>query len=310
MFIFHQNWWLDAVAPNAWGEVVIEREGQVWARLPYVLKRKYGLRLLTMPPLTPFLGPWIQSSQGKYANKLADEKQILTELFERLPDYDLFLQNFHYSVTNWLPLYWKGFQQTTHYTYLLPCLTNLEQIWENFQHNARKEIRKATLRYGLRVRTDLPIDAFLELHRQTFERQGRKLPYPISLVHRIDAACTAHNARKIFIAEDQHGRLHAGAYIVWDEHSAYYLMGGADPKLRNSGAASLCLWEAIQFASTVTKSFDFEGSIIEPIEKFFRSFGAYQTPYFQIAKYNSLSLKIYSDIRSWLRIIRHRYVRR
>ncbi|KZZ15518.1 hypothetical protein A3751_17170 [Oleiphilus sp. HI0080] len=43
------------------------------------------------------------------------------------------------------------------------------------------------------------------------------------------------------------------------------------------------MWEAIKFASTVTKRFDFEGSMIEPIERFFRGFGAMQKPYFQIS---------------------------
>jgi hypothetical protein len=42
------------------------------------------------------------------------------------------------------------------------------------------------------------------------------------------------------------------------------------------------MWEAIKFASTVTKRFDFEGSMIEPVERFFRAFGAKQTPYFAL----------------------------
>jgi len=70
-------------------------------------------------------------------------------------------------------------------------------------------------------------------------------------------------------------------------------MGGGAPDLRNSGATSLCMWEAIQFAATVTKSFDFEGSMLETVERFFRAFGAKQTPYFAISKINSKLLKTY-----------------
>jgi hypothetical protein len=80
-------------------------------------------------------------------------------------------------------------------------------------------------------------------------------------------------------------------------------MGGSDPELRNSGANSLCMWEAIKFASTVTKAFDFEGSMIESVERFFRAFGARQVPYFQISKINSPFVKIYRDIRSWKRML-------
>ncbi|QPT41279.1 GNAT family N-acetyltransferase [Oligella ureolytica] len=97
----------------------------------------------------------------------------------------------------------------------------------------------------------------------------------------------------MFIAEDEQGRHHAGVYLIWDDNTAYYLMGGGDPDLRNSDATSLCMWEAIQFAATVTKNFDFEGSMIEPVERFFRGFGAVQTPYFSISKTNSKLIKTY-----------------
>jgi hypothetical protein len=43
------------------------------------------------------------------------------------------------------------------------------------------------------------------------------------------------------------------------------------------------MWEAIKFASTVTESFDFEGSMIEPVERFFRAFGARQTSYHTVS---------------------------
>ena len=73
---------------------------------------------------------------------------------------------------------------------------------------------------------------------------------------------------------------------------AYYLQGGNHPDLRNSGAASLVMWEAIQFASTVTQQFNFAGSMIPSIERFFRGFGATQVPYFSIYK-NNLFFKLW-----------------
>jgi len=67
-----------------------------------------------------------------------------------------------------------------------------------------------------------------------------------------------------------------------DTSYAYYLLGGADPRLRSSGAQSLLFWEAIKLASRKNLKFDFEGSMIEPIERVFRAFGAVQVPYLQI----------------------------
>lgn len=280
--IFQQPWWLEAVSPGSWDVVEIANSSQVVARLPYVTKHKYGLTLLTMPKLTQTLGPWLAPSYAKYSKQLAQQKELLSSLIEQLPQFDYFLQNFHYGVQNWLPFYWHGFSQSTRYTYVLDDLSDLDLIWYEFRENIRREIRKA--RKKVIVRTDCSLQKFIELNELTFCRQGLSLPYTKKLVKRLDQACYKQQARKIFFAQDSQGVIHAGLYIVWDQNSAYYLMGGSDPELRNTGANSLLMWEAIKFASTVTKRFDFEGSMIEPVERFFRGFGAKQVPYFQVSK--------------------------
>jgi len=73
---------------------------------------------------------------------------------------------------------------------------------------------------------------------------------------------------------------------------AFVWCARSDPELRKSGATSLCMWEAIKFASTVSKSFDFEGSMIEPIERFFHAFGAEQTPYFAVSHTPSKLIRV------------------
>jgi hypothetical protein len=221
----------------------------------------------------------------------------MTQLVEQLPHFAFFGQSFHYSITNWLPFYWQGFQQTTRYTYVIEDLTDLGAVWSQVRNNVRTDVRKAEKR--LEVSSDLSLDTLLGLNEKTFSRQGRTRSYTREFVFRLDSACVQNHCRKMFFASDAQGRVHAAIYIVWDQNAAYYLLGGADPELRNSGATSLLLWEAIQFASTVTLTFDFEGSMIESIERFFRAFGAKQKPYFLITKVNSLPLKIYRDVRSW-----------
>jgi hypothetical protein len=58
------------------------------------------------------------------------------------------------------------------------------------------------------------------------------------------------------------------------------------------------MWEAIKFARSVTRQFNFEGSMIEPVERFFRAFGAVQTPYFQITKTNSRLLRLWQCLKT------------
>jgi hypothetical protein len=280
--IFQQPWWLEVVAPGQWGEVVVKRGEEVAARMPYVIKKKYGLTALTMPPLTQTLGPWLRPSKAKYARRISEQKQLMNELIEQLPEVDYFCQNFSPFITNWLPFYWAGFEQTTRYTYRIEDLSDLEKVWQGFLDNIRTDIRKAEKK--IVVRSDLGLDQFLRVNALTFNRQGMQVPYTPELIRNIDNACEIHNARRMFFAEDAKGQIHAVLYLIWDSNTAFYLMGGGDPDLRNSGATSLLMWEAIKFASTVSKVFDFEGSMIESVERFFRSFGGIQTPYYQITK--------------------------
>ncbi len=298
--LFQQPWWLESIAPGQWDEVVVTRNNEVFARLPYVIKNRFGLKAIAMPPLTQTLGPWLMPSKAKYSKHLAQQKDFMTALIDQLPPHDYFSQGFHYSITNYLPFYWQGFTQTTFYTYIIENLSNLDKVWHEFQGNIRYDIKKA--KKVVVLNTEPNIERFLDINTLTFKRQRLSLPYSHELVYRLDSACEARNARRIFFAEDAQGRTHAAIYIVWDENSAYYLMGGGDPELRNSGATSLLMWEAIQFAATVTKKFDFEGSMGESIERFFRGFGARQRRYFYVRRM-SRRMKVLSSGREMLKAI-------
>lgn len=290
--IFSRDWWLDATAgPDAWDVVVVKKAGRVAASMPYMIRRFGWVKVFGQPALTQKLGPWFRAGEGKTATRLTAEKELMQGLIDQLPRFDHFTQNWHYGCTNWLPFAWNGFRQTTRYTYVLADLRDPDEIWSGFQHNIRSECRKAWSRFGLQVRDDLPIEVFLALNRMTFARQRMSSPYTEAFVRRLDAACAARACRKCFIAVDPQGRHHAGLYIVWDENSSYGLMTGSDPALRTSGAVSLCFWEAIRHAARVTERFDFGGSMLQPVERFFRGFGAFQVPYFHISKTPSVLLR-------------------
>lgn len=298
--IFSQGWWLDSIAGAAnWDIALVENHDDIVACMPYMKHRKAGLTISTIPPLTYCLGPWLRPVHAKQSNRISRQKDALEKLIEQLPEFDHFKQHWHYMQTNWLPFYWRGFEQTTQYTYVLKLQADAEPTWRGLNENIRREIRKATGRGGLCVRDDLSVKDFLPLHKLVYQRQKLDMPYSDDIVSKIDQACSARSRRKIFIAQDQHGVRHAGVYLIWDDTSAYYLMGGSDAERRNSGAMSLCMWEAIKFASTVSQRFDFCGSMIKNIEHFVRAFGGMQTPYFTISRTPSKIAATFLLARSW-----------
>ena len=292
--IFSRDWWLDAVAGDEnWGVALVEQNNEIVASLPYV----YVNHQIIMPKHTQTMGIWMKYPDGqKYHTRLSYEKKICNALIDQLPDYSKYYQRFHFSFTNWLPFYWKGFSQTTRYTYVIEQINDTNSVFDNFSSNLRKNIRKASKL--INVYTSDDVEHFYTINKMTFDRQNINMGYSLDYVRSIDQACCNRNCRRIWFAKDKDNHIHSAIYVIWDENSAYYIMGGGDPAFRNSGAHSLLLWEAIKFAGQVSHSFDFEGSMYENIEPVFRGFGAVQKPYMEITRGNYLTCSAFTTFRN------------
>jgi len=266
--IFHQPWWLDAVAPGRWDAATVERGGRTLAAMPFVVRGPRRLRVL---------------------------------LERKLPAVVVFHQNFSTSFMNCLPFIWAGYRAEFRYTYQLRDLSSEQALWAGPAGSIRREIRKATRRLEVREVTD--VERFYRVWAKTFERQGVAAPDRRRL-ERIDAECAKRDARTILFAYDEVGQVHAVAYTVRDRRTTYYLMGGGDPHLRTSGAGSLLVWEAIRRASADSQVFDFEGSMLRPVERFFRAFGGRQTPYPHVSRatrVGGVALTIRANAKRWAR---------
>ncbi len=282
--IFQQPWWLDICAGGHWREETIDTRHGTLAFTYTWRDWLPGLREISRPPLTPFLGISLAPNDNP-----PDTSAALTLLAEgvprllaRLPRHARFLLNFHPEFKWWSPFFWAGYRQTTRYTYRLPRIRDLEATWEGFNSNARRNIRKAekavTIRRGNDART------LYDQFERTMRHQGRRPGYPGRILQRLCDEIYARGAGEILVAEDASGRTHCALLVVWHNDEAYYLVGGSDPELRSSGAMSLAMWTAIQMAAAHATVFDFEGSMQKGIDAFIRNFGAIPCPYSQIYK--------------------------
>lgn len=282
--IFSRDWWLDIVCGTAnWDVLLIEKKGQVQAALPFYFPAP---GIISMPPFTQTMGPWFppEPADVKYSRTLGKHQALCKEFTDALMKYPHFLQNFNYRITDWLPFYWEGYKQTTRYTYLLNDIRDEKQLWENMSPNIRRNITKAREKHHIIIKKGISVDDFLKIQTLTFERQRLSAPKNCDTLKNIISVCRQRNQGDLWGAYDDKGNLHAVAFIAWQKSSAYYLAGGGDPALRSSGAHSLLLWECIRYAANHTSLFDFEGSMIPGVERFFREFGAIQTPFFTITK--------------------------
>jgi hypothetical protein len=289
--LFMQPWYLDAVCEGGtWEAAMVEKAGRVVAIWPYFLKKKWLWHYIAMPPLARMMGPYLLP-EWRATRK---EMSILDDLLDQLPPgLAAFEQDFNYAAQNWLPLYWRGFRQTTRYSYFLE-INDLDAVWKNFAPDYRNQ-KTPKAREQVEIKTSGSLEGFFKIQNRSYERQGLETPVSFGLLSRLDEALAVRNQREIFFARDrQTSATHSVAYLVWDRQSAYYLMAGDDPALRHSGAGILLAWEAIRYAHEVLKLpiFDFAGSMIQPVERVRRQFGAQQKPYFRVQKEWSLLWKV------------------
>lgn len=286
--IFSQPWYLDCICgEDKWDVIIIKDNGIIVLTMPYFVKKKKIL----MPDPCQFMGPLFHYPKDiNNSQKVGYEIKWLIQAIEQLPKFKSYYQKFHYSITNWLPFYWIGYKQSTRYTYRIENKISLEEIYKNFKPSLKRNINKA--KKIIKLEKSESIEIFYHLFEMTFTRQNQKTPISYNKFKEFNAICKKNNSSLILLAKDDLNNYHSGIYLLIDKKNIYYMFGGSNPEFRNSQSLSLLMWNAIQLGISQNKSFDFEGSMIQPIENFFRSFGANQVPYFELIKLNHWTSKL------------------
>lgn len=274
------DWWLDAVCGEKWEVLATEGRSPVYFAFPY--KKKYGLRLISMPMLTLGLGAVTKSGLVP----------ITEELLSQLPSFELLdlflLPGVEVEAA-------KDYRVQTRYTYRANDLRNTEKLFASFSASARQQIRKAEKRVKVLESDDAEL--LYQMVSLTFKRQSKRTPYTQAFVKSIVSACMLHECGRILVAKDGNKNVHGACFVAWDDTTAYYVMGGSDPRFRSSAAYSLLMWESMKLAGLHAKIFDFCGSSIPSIAKFFQGFGAEPLAYTSLKKTNSRAVQLFLELR-------------
>jgi hypothetical protein len=298
--LYFRSWWMDCVCGTENWDVCLSLDdtGKVEGALVFYLKKRLGLPVITMPPLTAYSGLWLHPPLNltKSSSRMAFEKRVCEKAIKQLPHHIFFYQQWHPDITNWLPYFWKGFRQTTLYTYRLALAENALELTKNMNKSARKRSRKAAGEFYIKY-AETP-DIVFDLYKKSLLKQGKAPYFSMETLTRLDMELINKNQRKIITAAEASGNIIAAQYLAWDEQTTYALFGGIHPGFRNTGAWYFLLSEAISNNFVNSKIFDFEGSIIESVEESLRSFGGKLIPHFKITKASNKWLEALHLLRS------------
>lgn len=276
---------------TSWEALVVEEEGKWRAVFPFAVEKKWGFCQQAIQPFyTQYWGIAMTSFTAKNEyEKLSFTRKITQSIAEALPDFCRILYRFSPSFSYLLPFYWKGFSLTVRYSYGL----HLEdkQLWNDFAPPLQRQIRKAQ-KAGFVCHWGEDEKQLLQTTTQRAQEgknvTGVKKTH--TMVVTLSKICRYLYAQKALCVgeiSDEKGRLLAAGVFVPFKNRMIYLAGVSTAEGEKTGAMSLLMWEALQLAQAKNlKTFDFEGSMIENIETFFRKFGATPQTYFEISKHH------------------------
>ena len=156
-----------------------------------------------------------------------------------------------------------------------------EEIEKRFSPEHRNSIKKA-IKDGVEVKLCDDYALVQKIILKTFSQKGESVNEENinSILFKI-----ANPANSFAFTATLNGEIIAATFCLYDNKLCYYLLGGYSNESKQHGAGALCVYNSILKAKQLNiPAFDFEGSMIKEVEKYFRSFGGELVPYYTINK--------------------------
>ncbi|MFN3301250.1 MAG: GNAT family N-acetyltransferase, partial [Sediminibacterium sp.] len=241
-------------------------------------ERKFGVSIYRNPPFTPLIGPFLKIdalNPVRVINTWKEAISSMTVFMDNLP-YLIISFSLDRRIVDTQPFIWNKFKVVPGYTYILDLTLPIDDIWNRMSNERRNDIRKGQSD-GLTVEQTNNFEIIKSLVLKTFSRQGKKINE--YYLDKILFGFAADENSFAFVTFRKKQPI-ACSFCINDKYIAYYILGGYDKELKHHGAGALAMWEAIKYSKTLgLRYFDFEGSMVPQIERYFRGFGGILTPY-------------------------------
>ena len=256
--IYGFSWFLDVVCDD-WDALVLNDYEAVF---PLPKRKKWGIEYIYQPCFCQQL--------GVFSKKKVPIESFLNCIPKRFKYLEL---NVSYS---------NCFVVQENNNFELELLKNIES---HFSKNTSRNIAKAKASNLSLVSNISP-----EQHRSLINTNLSKLGISqkdLDIYEQLCYVLIKKNVGKIYAVFDEFNNLVASSLIAIDSCRIYYLNGSANQKGKKIGASHWMLYEIMK--KYYGKIFDFEGSNIEGVARFYSGFGAIKKSYSTI-KINRLPL--------------------
>ncbi len=289
--VFASEKWL-SIYGNALTLIGIYKdEHQLIGGFYFLNTKKYGFTFLKLPPYTPHCGLFFISDSKNKSSINNFTKEVMNEVstFFTNQKSALTVLAFPSSIIDFQPFIWAKYKVIPNYTYRINLDKPLEDIKSNFDSKNRNVINKA-------IKEEIVVKENVLSKEELYNFFVNSLNTTDANIYKKELKNVftkfSDDANSFSVSAFKNNQLLGNVFCVFDKNVCYYLLGGVHKKSGIQGVNNLLVQKCIEKAKDLgCKTFDFEGSMLKGVEKFFRSFGPELVPYYTVNK-ASLPLEI------------------
>ena len=281
--VFNSIEWISIFSDQLLIMGVFNKDNKLVAAFLLYKTSMMGMPYISSPPYSPHNGFIVENK----ANNKSNEATYLKNILETIADYfqkrkdAIFMTAFPHWLIDTQPFFWKNFKVIPNYTYRIDLTLSIDQLSKNLAPDKRTSLKKVE-KDGLRIEKCTDYSIVKELVLKSFSRKEKSLD--TTLLDNILVDFAKPDNSFAFVAYDKQAPI-AVTFCVFDDQTAYYLLGGYDSQNKHQGAGVATIWHALLYAREMgMQIFDFEGSMIPEVEKYFRKFGGNLVAYYTINK--------------------------
>lgn len=263
---------------------IYKDEQQLIGGFYFFKTKKASLPFIKLPPYTPHCCLfWLSDSKNK-ASQNNVTKEVMTEVCDYISKQHaaLTILAFPWQIKDLQPFIWNNFKVIPHYTYHLALNQSIEEIRANYDSKNRNAINKS-LKEGVEVRLNhVPNNTLYDYFVSSLQTTDANIyHHELHQLFTVFADTTNSFSMNAYLADKNIGNV----FCAYDANTCYYLLGGVDKNAGVQGINNLLVDKCIENAQLLgCQTFDFEGSMLKGVEKFFRSFGPELVPYYTVNK--------------------------
>lgn len=261
--VYAWSWYLDIVHPN-WDALI---EDDYESVMPLTGNKKFGFNYLFQPFFTQQL--------GVFSKNELDEKKI-KQFVEAIPEKFKFAEIRLNSVNKFR----NDFQGVDyHRNTELDLSSEYEFLRKNYNSNTKRDLAKAEAA-SLQISDNVETSEIVNLFRKN---RGKSVKHwgDAEYERFLNLVKIAKSKGHCFVkgVKSSDNQLIAGAIFMTSHNRIVFLFSGADESNKELHALSFLIDNVIKDNSNTTKTFDFEGSDIDGLARYYKGFGGNEIKY-------------------------------